>query len=69
LRTCKSVTFKVVAGKNPLAIPETVATPSILTVAVPTPVTLAIIGSSVSPGVVSVYLIKSFSLITVPGNS
>ena len=69
VRTSRSVTLRVDAGKNPLAIPETVATPSIVTLDVPTLVTLAIIGSSVSPAVVSVYLIRSFSLTTVPGNS
>ena len=68
VRTSKSVTLSVDAGKNPLAIPETVATPSIVTFEVPTLVTLATIGSTVSPAVVSVYLTKSFSLTTVPGN-
>ena len=55
VRTFKSVTSKVEEGKNPLEIPETVATPSISTVVVPTLTTLAIIGSPVNPAVVSVY--------------
>ena len=68
VRTSRSVTLSVDEGKNPLAIPVTGATPSMVTLDVPTLVTLAIIGSSVSPAVVSVYLIRSFSLTTVPGN-
>ena len=67
LRTFKSVTSNVADGKNALATPTTSVTAATVIVVVATPTTLATIGSFLSPAVVSVYSIRSFSFTRVPG--
>ena len=69
--TLKSVTFNAAEGRRPLEIPATAVTPSISICVVPTLTTLATIGSSVRspPVLLSVYSIRSFSFIRVPGNA
>ena len=69
VRTLRSVTSKAEDGRNPLEIPETEVVADTVKLVVPTLTTLAKMGSSVSPAVVSVYSTKSFSLIKLPGKS
>ena len=69
VRTLRSVTLRVDAGRNPLEIPVTAVTPSTETWVVPTLVTLPMIGSPPNPGVVSLYWIRSFSFTAFPGNN